>query len=196
MGDGGPSPDSILERYITATLVLGLAAQKQGDLFGLITFSDAVHGFIRAYSGKAHYGTCREQIHTLEPQLINPAFDELFTFIRLKLRRRALLFFLTSLDDPVLSETFVQGIDLIGRTHLVLVNMLRPAGAAPVFSNPDIASTAAIYDALSGHSQWHNLRELERALARHGVRLAQVENERLCVDLVAQYMNVKQRQIL
>ncbi|MGD0298192.1 MAG: DUF58 domain-containing protein, partial [Bryobacteraceae bacterium] len=36
-------PDAtILERNITASLLLALAAEKQGDLFGLITFSDRV----------------------------------------------------------------------------------------------------------------------------------------------------------
>ena len=41
-------------------LLFGLAAQRQGDLFGLVTFSDRVHGFARARNGKAHYATCRE----------------------------------------------------------------------------------------------------------------------------------------
>ena len=41
------------------------------------------------------------------------------------LRRRALLVFLTPLDDPALAESFVRNVDLI-RQHLVLVNMLQP----------------------------------------------------------------------
>jgi hypothetical protein len=45
---------STLERYITAALMLGLAAEKQGDLFGLITFTDKVQKFVRAKNGKAH----------------------------------------------------------------------------------------------------------------------------------------------
>ena len=47
-------PDTTLERFITAALVLGLAAEKQGDHFGLITFSDTVGKFVRAKNGKAH----------------------------------------------------------------------------------------------------------------------------------------------
>src|SRR5262245_44616349 len=39
---------SILERFITAGLILCLAAARQSDLFGLVTFSDKVHRFIRA----------------------------------------------------------------------------------------------------------------------------------------------------
>jgi uncharacterized protein (DUF58 family) len=199
-GSAGPgdlnAADSCLERFIAAALVVGLATRKQGDLFGLLTFSDSVHEFLRARRGKSHYGACREQLFNLHPRMVNPDYEELATFIRLKLRRRAMIIVLTSLDDPTLSEALVRTVDLMGRRHLVMVNMLRPSHARPVFSNETIASTEEIYRELSGHILWHHLREIERALARHGVHFALLDRDRLCVDLVSQYMNVKQRQLL
>jgi uncharacterized protein (DUF58 family) len=191
--DGG---ESSLERFISAALVVGLAAQKQGDLFGVLTFSDSVHQFLRARGGKSHYGACREHIFNLRPRMVNPDYEELSTFIRLKLRRRALIILLTSLDDPVLAESFTRAAELMGRHHLVMVNMLRPAGARPVFSNPGITSSEEIYDELSGHTLWHHLRETGSTLTRQGIRFTLLDHERLCVDLVSQYMDVKQRQIL
>ncbi len=80
--------------------MLGLAAERQGDLFGLLTFTDKVEKFVRAKNGKAHYNACRDALYTLEPKIVTPDFDELCAFIRLRLRRRALLVFLTALDDP------------------------------------------------------------------------------------------------
>jgi uncharacterized protein (DUF58 family) len=188
--------DSHLERFIAAALVVGLAAQKQGDLFGILTFSDSVHDFLRAGGGKAHYSACREHIFNLHPRMVNPDYEELSTFIRLKLRRRALIILLTNLDDPVLAESLTHSMELIYRHHLIMVNMFRPAGARPVFSNPKIASQEEIYTELSGHTLWHNLRELGSALNRCGVRFSLLDQERLCVDLVGQYMTVKQRQLL
>lgn len=194
--DGLNASDSCLERFIAATLVVGLAAQKQGDLFGLLTFSDSVHEFLRARGGKPHYGLCRERLFNLHPRMVNPDYEELSTFIRLKLRRRALIILLTSLDDPILSESLIRTADLMGRHHLVMVNMLRPVGVRPVFSNENIASPQAIYHELSGHILWHHLREIESTLVRHGVHFALLDHERLCADLVSQYMHVKQRQLL
>jgi uncharacterized protein (DUF58 family) len=94
---------STLERYVTAALMLGLAAEQQGDLFGLITFTDQVRTFLRARNGPAHFDACRDELYTLQPRPVTPDFEELASFIRLRLRRRALLVFLTALDDPVLS---------------------------------------------------------------------------------------------
>ncbi|MDB6111453.1 MAG: hypothetical protein JWR69_3203, partial [Pedosphaera sp.] len=187
---------TILERFVTAALVLGLAAEQQGDLFGLLTFSDKVGSFVRARNGSAHYNACRDSLYTLQPQVVTPDFDELCTFIRLRLRRRALLVFLTALDDPLLAASFAKNMELICRQHLVLVNMVQPPGIVPMFSRPDVASHNDLFRHLGGHMLWHDLRELEKVLKRRGVRFSLLENEKLSAQLVSQYLSVKQRQLL
>jgi uncharacterized protein (DUF58 family) len=189
-------PTTTLDRFITAALTLGLAAEQQGDLFGLLTFSDKVERFIRARNGKAHYSTCRDILYRLQPKMVTPDFDELFTFIRLRVRHRALIIFLTSLDDPVLAEAFVRNIDLIRRQHVVLVNMLQPPGLAPVFSDANISSVDALYQRLGGHLRWQSLRELEKVLQRRGVHFGLLKNERLSAQLVSQYLDIKRKQVL
>src|SRR5437667_124027 len=195
-GSHNPPFASVLERFITAALVLGLAAEQQGDLFGLLTFSDKVQTFVRAKNGKAHYAACRDALYTLQPQVVTPDFDELGSVVRLRLRRRALLVFLTSLDDPVLAESFVRNLDLIRRQHLIFVNMLQPPGVRPLFSEGNVASLDEVYERLGGHLFWHKLCELERVLQRRGVRFSLLDNERLSAQLVTQYLNVKQRQLI
>jgi uncharacterized protein (DUF58 family) len=185
-----------LERYVTAALMLGLAAEQQGDFFGLLTFSNKVETFVRAKNGQAHYHACRDALYTLQPKIVTPDFDELCTFLRLRLRRRALLVFLTALDDPALAESFVRNIELLRRQHLVLVNVLQPPGVTQLFTNPAAHSVDDLYQQLGGHLQWQNLRELQKVLQRRGVQFSLLKNERLSADLVSQYLNVKQRQLL
>jgi len=192
-------PDSrttALERFVTAALILGLAAEQQGDQFGLITFSDRVLSFVRAKSGQAHYDACRDRLYTLHPQSVTPDFDELCSFIRLRLRKRALLIFLTALDDPMLAESFERASQLISRQHLILVDMLRPPGANPLFSDESVASVDDLYGRLGGHLQWNSLRELANVLRRRGVRLSQLAPDKLAAELIAQHADVKRRQLL
>jgi uncharacterized protein (DUF58 family) len=187
---------STLERFVTAALVLGLAAEAQGDLFGLLTFTDRVEKFVRARNGQAHYSACRDALYTLQPKIVTPDFDELCMFIRLRLRRRALLVFLTALDDPALAENFARNLDSLRRQHLVLVNMLQPPGVHPLFTSPDITGLDDLYQQLGGHLRWQNLRELQKVLRRRGVQFSLLDNERLSAELVSQYLSVKQRQLL
>jgi len=195
-GSAPPPSVSTLERFVTAALVLALAAEQQGDLFGLLTFTDRVERFVRAKNGKAHYSICRDALYTLEPKVVTPDFEDICTFIRLRLPRRALLVFLTSLDDPALAASFVRNMDLLRHQHLVLVNMLQPRGVTPLFSQPDVRSVDDLYERLGGHLQWQDLRETEKVLQRRGVHFALLQNERLSAELVSQYLNVKQRQQL
>ncbi len=191
-----PCATTTLDRFITAALTLGLAAEQQGDLFGLVSFSNKVDNFIRARNGKAHYSACRDVLYRLQAQEVSPDFDEVFSFIRLRLRHRALLLFLTSLDDPVLAESFVRNIEMIRRQHVVLVNTLKLPGVGRLFSDPQVDSIDDLYRHLGGHLLWQKLAELGKVLERRGVRFNLLQNERLSADLVSQYLDVKRRQSL
>ena len=197
MATNGTAGDvSYLERFITASLILGMVAERQGDLFGLVTFGDRVQRFVRAKTGQSHFNACRDALYTLEPQVVNPDFDELFAFLRMRLRRRAMLLFLTNLDDAVLKESFVRNIEMVRKQHLCLAAMMTPPGVSPVFSKADAEQPDDVYRHLAGHLMWHDLRELERVLQRLGIGFFMLENERMCADIVSQYTNVKQRQLI
>jgi len=184
-----------IERYMTAALVLAVAAEMQGDLFGLVGFNDKVCQFVRAKSGKSHFDACRDALYTQQAKMVSPDFDELSAFLRTRLRKRALLVFLTALDDPLLAESFSRNMDLLCRQHLILVNMLKPPGADPLFTGAPVLNTDDVYEKLGGHLQWHNLNELDK-LQRRGVRFNLLDHEKLCADVVAQYANVKARQLI
>ncbi len=187
---------TIMERFTAAALVMGLAADRQGDVFGLLAFDDRVRTFVRAKNGRAHYDVCRDALYALQSKRVSPDYEEVFTFIATKIRRRALLIFLTNLDDPVLAESFTSNIEIISRKHLILVNSLKPAGAEPLFSDPTVHGENDIYQKLAGHMLWRHLRETKRFLHRHGIGFYLLPNENLCIDLVAQYLTIKQRQVL
>ena len=141
---------------------------------------------------------CRDSLFELQPRLVTPDFDELFSAIRVRLRKRALIMVLTALDDPIIAEAFVRGIDLVNRQHLVVVNMIEPGGTRPLFDKkaPAPQTSRDIYDALAGHALWQKLREIEKSLETRGVKFTVMPNEMLARELLGQYLEVKQRQIL
>jgi len=188
--------EQILESYVTAALHLALAAQRQGDRFGLITFSDRPLRMVRARSGMDHFRLCRETIYNLHPRRVSPDFRELFTSLQLNLRRRSLLIFFTSLDDPLLAETFAREVSLVARRHLVLVNVMRTAGTHPLFEDDAPADVEAAYQALAGQMLWNKMHELQIALRNRGVRLSVVDSQNIKAQATAAYLEIKRRQLL
>ncbi len=194
---GGPETRTTqLERQITAALLLGLVAGRQGDLFGLALFDDQMRAFVRARSGGAHYGACRDAVYAAQPRMVNPDFAEAFSFLRLRLRRRALLVFLTCLDDPVAAEQFAAHIRLLSSRHVVLVNAATDPLVAPLFTGEAPAGEDGAYRRLGGHLLWRRLRETGAALQRLGAPVAVMRNETLCPQVVARYMETRRRQLL
>ena len=57
--------ETALERSIAAALIVGAAAERRGDLFGLAAFSHQVEAFTRARNGKSHYAACRDAIYQI-----------------------------------------------------------------------------------------------------------------------------------
>ncbi len=168
----------------------------RATFFGLISFSDKVGSFVRARNGKNHYSACRDSVYALESNPVNPDFDEVCSFIRLRLRKRALIVFLTALDDQVLAENFTRAVQGVARQHLVFVNALQPPGARPLFSEPDVEAVDDLYERLGGHMRWHSIQELGKTLKRKGIGFSLVDHEHLSTHLVSQYLDIKKRQIL
>jgi len=185
-----------IEDFVKASLLLGLAAESQGDKFGLVIFSDRVHSFLRAAKGKQQYAACRDALYRVQPQSVSPDFAELFTFLQLNLRRRALVIFLTALDDPLLAETFSRDLTLLTRRHLAVVALMNDPDVQPVFEGPAARDTADVYRGLAGHLVWSQLRETEKKLERHGVIIARVDPDRVGAQLAGVYANIKRRQLL
>ena len=187
---------TIFEQYITAALVMAVVAEQSTDRFGLLVFSDKPDCLIKAGRGRAHYNACRDALYHRMPRSVSPDFDELFTYIGTRLRKRALLVFLTSLDDPVLADGFLKSMRTAARRHVMMVNMFRPPGAHPLFSSGDVVDEQGIYQHLVGHMLWESVRETGKRLQRQGVELHLLNKKQLCSQLVSQYMEVKQRQLI
>jgi uncharacterized protein (DUF58 family) len=184
-----------LDSYVNAALVMALAAESQSDRFGLITFSNRVHNFVRAQKGKAHFKTCREAIYNAAPRAVEADFGEFFSFLETRLTRRALVIVLTALDDPLAAETFSKDVGVASRRHLVIAAMPTPPGARPLFETAAM-NLDDVYDHLGGHLRWRQLAELQKTCRNKGVALHLLTPEKLIGQLAGIYLDVKRRQLL
>ena len=67
-----PKTTTHLDRAISAALLFCVAAERQGDRFGLISFSDKVDHLVKARAGSAHFNVCRDLAVSLTRKLYLP----------------------------------------------------------------------------------------------------------------------------
>ena len=185
-----------LERSIAAALLAGAAAERQGDLFGIITFTDKVDQLARARSGTLHFNHCRDLLVGLYPKLVAPDFEDIASTLLNRLTKRSLLIFLTALDDAVTGENFLAGARFLARRHLVMAMMSLPPGTQPLFTPPGVKETTEIYDRLAGHLRWAKLQELRRQLLQAGVLFHLAPDQSFTLAVINEYLAIKHRQLL
>jgi len=189
-------PSTILESFIAATLLAGATAERQGDLFGLITFSDKVDQMARARSGSLHFNHCRDLLINLQARLVAPDFEDIAATLLNRLTKRSLLIFLTSLDDSVTGENFLLAARFLARRHLVMAIMLLPPDTQPLFSAPGVEHTDQIYENIAGHLRWAKLQELRKQLLQAGVLFHLAPGQNFTLTVVSEYLVTKRRQLL
>jgi len=187
---------TILESFIAATLLTGATAERQGDLFGLITFSDKVDQMARARSGSLHFNHCRDLLINLQARLVAPDFEDIAATLLNRLTKRSLLIFLTSLDDSVTGENFLLAARFLARRHLVMAIMLLPPDTQPLFSAPGVEHTDQIYENIAGHLRWAKLQELRKQLLQAGVLFQLAPGQSFTLTVVSEYLATKRRQLL
>jgi uncharacterized protein (DUF58 family) len=188
--------ENVLDGYVEAALHLALSAERQGDRFGVVVFSDRVHSIVQARHGAAHFRTCREAIYNVKPRRVNPDFGDIFASLQNRLTRRSLIVFLTCLDDAMLADTFERDVKVIARRHLLIVHLMRSALWRPLFDGPAPENLDSAYTALAGQLYWNRIRQLQISLRNRGVRLSLLDPERAKLQIAAAYLDVKRRQLL
>lgn len=187
---------SVLDEYVKSAILLQCAIRQAGDRFGLLTFSNRVHHFFKATSASTYERTFRLALHPLETLYVAPAYEEAVSVLRTQANRRALMIFFTSVSEPQLAESFSIAARLLARQHLVVVACPADRQVRPIFTNESVESFDELYGELAGHLMWKKLAELRAQLSAFGIRMNVVAPGRLGLTAAADYLDIKERQLL
>ena len=127
--------------------------------------------------------------------MVAPDFEDIAAQLRVQLRSRALLLFLTDLDETSTAESFASGARLLVRKHLLAAVTIRPSGTESPFTH-EAESINDVYRQIGGHLRWKALKETERSLRRMGVQFRLAGEATVSRELAGLYDEIKQRQLL
>ncbi len=187
---------SVLDEYVKSAILLQCAIRQAGDRFGLLTFSNRVHHFFKATSASTYERTFRLALHPLKTQFVAPAYEEAASLLRSQAKFRALIIFFTSVSEPQLAESFSTATKLLARQHLVVVACPADRQVRPLFTNETVDAFDDLYGELAGHLMWKKLAEMRAQLSAFGIRMNVVTPGRLGLTAAADYLDIKERQLL
>lgn len=178
---------------LDAALLLAHVAVHHGDAVGALTMAGEPR-FMTPRKGHRSVTDLLEMLYDLQPGLRTPDYYECAVDIMRRLRKRALVVFVSNLRDED-DDSLQPALALLRKRHLVLFASLRERILAQTLSQPvaDLDGAlrhAATADYLQARSA--SFRRLERA----GALLMDVEPQQLPIALVNRYLETKRAGLL
>lgn len=184
---------SHFDHCLNATLLLSHVALRQGDSVALSAFGGHKL-WVPRQKGPAGMNAVLEKVYDLKTTTAPSDYSEAARRLAAVQRRRALVVVLTNLYDQD-NDELLEAVSLLRQRHLVLVASLREAVteqtiAQPVFELDDALRVAAGHEYLRHRDQTH------QELTGRGVMMLDVQPQKLSVQLVNRYLEIKRAGIL
>lgn len=179
-----------VEHAMDAALTLATVTTGLGDKFGLVAFDRDVETVLNPSAQRMQVRRVAKAMYRLVPRLVESNYERAFATTVARFRRRAMLVILTDLSPQSIELSLLPALNLVARTHLILVGAVRdPEVVAWAQAAPDDADEAhrkaAAITALSGRERAMGL------LRERGVVVVDVPPNTLGTELADRYLEFK-----
>jgi len=179
---------SHFDHTLNAVLLLSHVALRQGDAVGLMTFSGP-RRYLEPVKGAGMVNRVLKTLFDLQPGTQPPDYLRAAETLLARQRKRALVVLVTNLRDED-SDDLLPALRVLRRRHLVLVASLREQALDDLLAQPVEDFDQALER--SAAQQYLTLRRAaHERVAAGGAFLVDVTPERLPVQLVNRYLDIK-----
>jgi uncharacterized protein (DUF58 family) len=179
-----------LDHAINAVLMLSHVSQTFQDNLGLLVFSHTVHLYLPPAKGRGQHTRFLQALYSVQPAYCHVNYREAFSHLTSRHPKRALTLVFTDLLDAVVSKEYVSAAALLRRFHfpvtLAVADVpLQDLAARRANNLEELYNVLVARDLLAGRA------ELLRNLERQGVMVLDTVPERLTIDAVNRYLELK-----
>jgi uncharacterized protein (DUF58 family) len=179
-----------LDHAINAVLMLAHVSQTFQDNLGLLVFSHTVHLYLPPAKGRGQHTRFLQALYSVQPALCHVNYREAFAHLTARHPKRALTLVFTDLLDAAVSQEFLGAAGLLRRFHLPVTLAVADVPLQELAARKP-ASVSEAYDVLVARDLLAGRAELLRGLERQGVMVLDTVPERLTIDAVNRYLELK-----
>jgi uncharacterized protein (DUF58 family) len=186
---------SKLDYAINAALLLAYTALAGGDRVGLIVFADEVRSFVPPGKGRGHYRLILHTLYGIEPELCHVDYKAMITHLLGRIRRRSLVALFTDLHDETHSRPLVDYTKFLLPRHLPLCITLSDKNLGAMRSQWP-SDENELFDRAVATELLRERELLKNELTRLGAQVLDRPADRIAVDTINRYVELKRRQAL
>lgn len=186
---------TLLDYAINASLVMSFVAMHRDDKAGLATFDDRFGTFLPASKRHGQMQTLLEALYDQQTVFGESDFSELVHNLNLRLAKRSLLILYTNFSGRSSLMRQLPYLKQLNGRHRLLVVFFEDNELRDYVSTPS-TTTEDYYRHVIAEKMLHEQRLIVSLLRRQGILGLLTTPERLSVDVINKYLELKMRQMV
>lgn len=186
---------TLMDYAINASLAFSNIVLKKQDKAGLIIFSKAIGGLLKADRGPRHLKKIMYALYKEKYDYSEANYEALYTTIRKNIPNRSLLFLYTNFDSIYALERNIAVLRLINKNHLLVVVFFENE-ELETYTKKEATDLLDIYQVTIARKFIFEKRQIFKELQKHGIQAIKCTPENLSVSAINKYLELKNRGLI
>jgi len=186
---------TLLDYSINASLVMSHVAIRKDDKAGLVTFDDTFGTFLPASSRHGHMQKMLQALYAQQTTFGESDFSSLVHNLNVKIAKRSLIILFTNFSGNASLVRQLPYLRQLGRRHRLIVVFFED-GELGDYVRTAPTTTEDYYRHVIAEKIVREQRHIVGLLRRHGIIGVLTTPERLSVDVINKYLELKMRQMV
>jgi len=183
---------TLLDYAINASLVLSFIAIRKDDKAGLVTFADSFDTFLPAGKQRSQMQHILDSLYRQQATFGESDYSSLYVHLNKHISKRSLLILYTNFDTIIGMERQLEYLRQLAHRHVVLVVFFEDT-ELKAFAMQHPASIEAYYQQVITDKFIFEKQLVIAKLKQHGIYSLLTEPEKLSVNIINKYLEMKAR---
>lgn len=183
---------TLLDYSINATLAFSNISIKKGDKAGLLTFSDKIGAQLKAERSSFQLRKILESLYSQKTHFSEASFELLYYSIRKTVKGRSLIMLYTNFESEYALRRALPILRKINKQHLLVVIFFENT-AIEELQGIEAMDTKDIYMQTLAEKEANEKRSYVQELGKYGIQAVLSTPEKLTVDAVNKYLEIKSK---
>lgn len=186
---------TLLDYAINAALVVSNTALMKQDKAGLISFAENIDTFLPADKKPIQMNLLLEQLYKQQTNFLEPDLEKLFSIIRNRITQRGLIILFTNYESFESLERELPSLKRIAHYHLLMVVFFENTELKQLVE-ARATTTEDIYIKTIAEKYMFEKKLIAKELQKYGILSVLTTPEKLTINALNKYLEIKNRQSL
>jgi uncharacterized protein (DUF58 family) len=185
----------LLDYAINSTLAFSNVALKKHDKVGMLSFSKSIEHFLPAINKLTYLNNILEGLYNIETQFNDSDFGLLYAQLKRKVTHRSLLLLYTNFEHISSLKRQLPYLQAISKKHMLVVIFFKNTELDELISK-DSEDIQSIYHKTIAEKFAFEKRLMVKELQKHGIQSILTAPEKLTINTINKYLEIKARGLL